>query len=142
MPGLNIELTGPLFIIIELPGIVDPGSGRGHMPDESHRVGAHRREAGGEIVVAFRHPVKLPVQVPPQKFLGDKLGIVAVAAAVEITEDHFLSIQWKMYENIPADFYHQPVRPQIDGQNQFFYHNRHHPVLISLILALLWRIVK
>lgn len=75
VPGLNIELTGPLFIIIELPGIVDPGSGRGHMPDESHRVGAHRREAGGEIVVAFRHPVKLPVQVPPQKFLGVNLGL-------------------------------------------------------------------
>ena len=123
MPGLNVELAGTLFEIIELPGIVDPGSGRSHMPGKGNGIGTDRPDALRQVIVGGGNPIELPVELPAQKFLGDELGIVAVAATVEVAEDHLPAIQRSMNKKIPADFHHQPVCPQVKGQKQFLYHN-------------------
>ena len=103
MPGLDIELPGALFQVIKLAGIVHPEAGGSHVVHKGGRIGTHRADALGKPVVwGGSGPVKLKVQLLPQEFLGNKLGVVAVAAAVKIAENHLFLVQRKEGEQLPA----------------------------------------
>ena len=58
MPGLDVVLAGAFFEVVELAGVVYPGSGGCHVVGKGDGVGADGEDSLWQIIIGGGYPVE------------------------------------------------------------------------------------